>query len=72
LENEEKRRRQVKLSIILFVTGFLLVVPWLVNLKFLRSSNRGPKILAIFSLVLFILYVITLTPFIVVSFLFIF
>ncbi|KAM9959146.1 hypothetical protein ACTFIR_000203 [Dictyostelium discoideum] len=45
-------------SVILFVAGFFFIIPWIVNVIYLKSKNRIARGLAIFSVILFSMFLL--------------
>ncbi|KAN0009271.1 hypothetical protein ACTFIU_006546 [Dictyostelium citrinum] len=47
-------------SVILFVAGFFFIIPWIVNLVYLKSKSRTARVFAICSVILFSIFMIFL------------
>ncbi|KAN0030951.1 hypothetical protein ACTA71_009601 [Dictyostelium dimigraforme] len=53
IEDTGKEDKQLKCSIILFIFGFLLLIPWIVNVINIKSKNKIARGFSIASIVLF-------------------
>ncbi|KAM9999180.1 hypothetical protein ACTFIZ_002754 [Dictyostelium cf. discoideum] len=53
IEKNDKEDQQVTCSIVLFVLGFLLLIPWIINVINIRSKNKMARGFSIASVVLF-------------------
>ncbi|EGC39416.1 hypothetical protein DICPUDRAFT_75060 [Dictyostelium purpureum] len=55
-----QNKKDFKYSLFFFLLGFLFVLPWGLNIKYLKSRNKTARKLSIVSIVLFIISVLVI------------
>ncbi|KAM9997682.1 hypothetical protein ACTFIY_007330 [Dictyostelium cf. discoideum] len=65
IEKDDKEDRQVTCSIVLFVLGFLLLIPWIINVINIKSKNKMARGFSIASVVLFSLSIAVIVIFVI-------
>ncbi|EGC39415.1 hypothetical protein DICPUDRAFT_75059 [Dictyostelium purpureum] len=71
LDHENENQNDFRNSLILFFLGFIFVVPFIVNVKYVQSFNRKARIVSIISMVLFVPFAIFLILLIIILIIFI-
>ncbi|KAN0028698.1 hypothetical protein ACTFIV_010547 [Dictyostelium citrinum] len=71
IEDNDKEDNQIICSIVLFFLGFLLLIPWIVNVINIKSKNKMARGFSIASLILFCLSIVVIVIFILLFIVFI-